>query len=107
MRMVNSRLLVLSFCLWQAVLGAAGESKLVWQIGQPDRSYAEFALAGQYGAFANRFGGQAVLFQAGVSDASQSWPFIQPGPVDAWAGGREHPFTIRFTLPEAPRGLFT
>ena len=37
----------------------------------------------------------------------RDWPFIQPGPNDAWAGARVHPRTIRFTLPNPPRGLFT
>jgi hypothetical protein len=48
-----------------------------------------------------------VLFEVGRSDPSPDWPFIQPGPVDAWAGNREHPFTVRFHLDAEPRGVFT
>jgi hypothetical protein len=43
----------------------------------------------------------------GRSEAARDWPFIQPRTDDAWAGSREHPFTIRFPFAEAPRGLFT
>ena len=43
----------------------------------------------------------------GRSEAARDWPFIQPRTDDAWAGSREHPFTIRFPLADAPRGLFT
>jgi len=88
----------------QAAWAAEG---VVWQIGRPDRSYAEFAIAGDYPAYAKQFGARPVVFEAGKSDAAKDWPFIQPGPTDAWAGHRAHPFTIRFTLPDEPRGLFT
>jgi hypothetical protein len=80
---------------------------LLWQIGQPDRTYAEFAIARNYGAFQERFGREPVVFEIGRGDAARDWPFIQPGPVDSWAGSREHPFKIRFTLAEPPSGAFT
>jgi hypothetical protein len=86
-----------------AVLGA---EQVVWQIGRPDKSYAEFALARNYPAFQGRFGQQPLVFEIGRSDPARDWPFIQPGPADPWAGSREHPFTIRFTLADEPRGLF-
>ena len=34
------------------------------------------------------------------------WIRFQPGPANAIAGGRLHPFTVNFTLGEAPRGLY-
>jgi hypothetical protein len=90
-----------------ATLAVAAEpGKLLWQIGQPDKNYAEFAIATNYPAFMGRFGGKPLVFEVGRGDPARDWPFIQPGPVDVWAGNREHPFTIRFPLAEAPRGLF-
>jgi hypothetical protein len=86
---------------------AAGESRLVWQIGEPDKSSAEFALAGNYRAFQGRFDVAPVVFEVGRSQAARDWPFIQPGPEDEWAGSRIHPFTIRFFLAQQPRGSCT
>jgi hypothetical protein len=86
---------------------AADEGQPLWQIGRPDKSYAEFAIAGHYQAFQERFSHQPVVFEIGRSEPGRDWPFIQPGPVDAWAGSRTHPFTIRFSLADEPRGLFT
>ena len=48
-----------------------------------------------------------IVFEVGRSNPARDWPFIHPGPNDAWAGLRVHPRTIRFTLAEPPRGLFT
>lgn len=68
------------------------DGELLWQIGKPDHNNAEFALApGGYAQFKND-----ALFIAGKSDAKQDWPYVQPGPDDAWAGGRQHTFTIIF-----------
>ena len=70
---------------------AAGRHWL-WQIGLPDHSNAEFALAP--GGFA-QFKDDA-FFIVGKSDAKHDWPYVQPGPDDAWAGSRPHTFTILF-----------
>ena len=86
---------------------ALGADRVLWQIGKPDKSYDDLAIARNYSAFQERFGRRPLVFEIGRSEAARDWPFIQPGPDDAWAGSREHPFTIRFALPEAPRGLFT
>jgi len=86
---------------------AAAETRLVWQIGQSDRSSAEFALAGNYRAFRGRFERAPVVFEIGRSQAARDWPFIQPGPEDEWAGSRIYPFTVRFSLAEPPQGDYT
>ena len=85
----------------------AADANLVWQIGTPDKSYAEFAIARNHGAFAGRFDRRPLVFEVGRSEPGRDWPFIQPGPSDVWAGGRVHPFTIRFPLADEPRGVFT
>ncbi|MHB1037129.1 MAG: glycoside hydrolase family 38 N-terminal domain-containing protein [Pirellulales bacterium] len=86
---------------------ASGAERVVWQIGKPDRDYREFAIAGNHAAYAGRFAAKPVVFQIGQHDAARDWPFIQPGPTDAWAGARVHPRTIRFNLADEPRGPFT
>jgi hypothetical protein len=84
---------------------ASGAERVVWQIGKPDRDYRELAIAGNHAAFPKQFA-QPVVFEPGKSDPARDWPFIHPGPVDAWAGHRVHPFVVRFALADQPRGLF-
>ncbi len=86
---------------------AMGAEKMVWQIGKPDHDYSEFAFARNYPECAKHFGVKPIVFEVGRSDPARDWPFIQPGSTDAWspAGGR--PSTIRFALPEQPRGAYT
>ncbi len=93
-------------CATAAPAAPSNQGVVLWQIGRPDKSYAEFAIARNYPAFERRFGNHPVVFQVGRSVPARDWPFIQPGPADAWAGNREHPFTIRFSLKEPPRGMF-
>lgn len=42
----------------------------------------------------------------GVSDWKKDWPGFHPGSANAQAGGREHPFTVFFSLNDSPRGLY-
>ncbi len=98
------RTLIFAFLLTSTVQGA---EQVVWQIGRPDHSYAEFAFARDYQAYAKAFGARPVVFDVGRSDAGRDWPFIQPGPDDGWSPARAQPRTVRFNLAEAPRGVFT
>ena len=78
----------------------AAEDKLVWQIGSPDDSYAEFALANSRNAeweYPWNWD-RDVVFNVGQSDAKRDWPFIHPGPVDGWAGQKQHKFVVQFGL---------
>ncbi len=94
--------------LWATVSISAvtAAESVVWQIGKADKDYSEFAIARNYPAYQAHFGNRPTVFEPGRSDPGRDWPFIQPGPADSWAGSRIHPFTIRFALPEAPRGAF-
>ncbi|MCX6877137.1 MAG: polysaccharide lyase family protein [Verrucomicrobia bacterium] len=77
---------------------AADDSSILWQIGKPDRNNAEFALAPDgFSKFQ-----QDAVFVVGASDLKRDWPYVQPGPEDAWAGGRPHDFSILFGLQTAP-----
>jgi hypothetical protein len=74
------------------------EAAPLWQIGQPDRSNAEFALApNRYGEFQND-----GFFVVGQSDPRRDWPYAHPGPGDGWGGSRPHTFTVMFGLKAAP-----
>lgn len=78
--------------------GLAAEPDWLWQIGKPDNDNREFALApGRYGEFRDD-----GFFVVGQSDPQRDWPYVQPGPVDGWAGGRPHTFSVVFGLREAP-----
>jgi len=71
----------------------SGQSHL-WQIGKPDRNYHEFALASEgYSRFSDD-----GFFVVGDSDPLNDWPFVHPGPQDAWAGNHPHTFTILFGI---------
>jgi hypothetical protein len=85
---------------------AVGAERTIWQIGKPDHDYSEFAFAGNHQAYAAKFGGKPVVFEVGRSDPARDWPFIQPGPMDVWSPAAGKPWTIRFTLPEEPRGIY-
>ena len=92
-------------CLAPAEDKAAGTPVTVFQIGVADADYHEFALAGNYQAYAQTFPHDAD-FVVGQSDARKDWPWIHPGPTDAWAGDRAHTFKITFDLPEVTAGYY-
>jgi alpha-mannosidase len=77
---------------------AKAELITLWEIGTKDRSAAELALGpAGYEQFA-----EDPLFIVGVSDAKKDWPYVQPGPSDAWAKSQRHAFSICFALKEKP-----
>src|ERR1035441_8804707 len=84
---------------------AAAPATTVFQIGVADGDYHEFALAGNYPAYPQTFP-HDVDFTIGQSDPKKDWPWIQPGPTDAWAGSRPHVFRITFDLPEVAAGYY-
>jgi len=85
----------------QEETGAAGDSRLLFCIGTPDASPAEFGLAADtYRRFSTVFP-KPVLFEVGRS-SERSWPFVHPAPRDKWAGGRVHPFSIIFNAKGIP-----
>jgi predicted alpha-1,2-mannosidase len=86
------------------------ETGIVWQIGVRDGSASEFALAsGDYKEFLNRdFGWEDRFFLVGKSKPEEDFPYILPGPDDAWggtshtAGIRTHVLNILFRMKSAP-----
>lgn len=75
------------------------QSHPLWQIGQGDGKPLEFGLAPQgYGDY-----GEDPLFLAGSSSAGD-WPYVLPGPDDAWAGSRSHRSEVVFGLAGVGKG---
>ena len=76
---------------WLLPLHAAAP-RVLWEVGRSDGSNAEFALAPKdYRQLRDD-----ALFVVGGSDAATSWPYVQPGPADGWAGSRSHSYAIVF-----------
>ncbi len=75
----------------------AEPARMIVQLGQIDGDYKEFAIAGEFGAYMPRFGAGVGYTQA-LDDVNRNWPYIHPGPADAWAGSREHTHRIAFHL---------
>ena len=78
----------------------------MFQIGKPDGDYREFAIAGDYAAFPAAVPSRRRSSWWARATPQQQWPFIHPGPTDAWAGGRPHAFKITFTLPDVVPGYY-
>jgi len=98
-----TKYLVLSllFCMCLTA-SAAGQTKLLWQIGKADNNTAEFALGPDRSNQYSVTFPQGALFVADQSDPKQDWPYIQPGPADTWAGSKSHTFTILFGVKTTP-----
>ncbi|MEO8853901.1 MAG: glycoside hydrolase domain-containing protein, partial [Ginsengibacter sp.] len=62
--------------------------KTLWQIGNADKSNAEFAMApsGFKDFVAKDFGWENKFYLVGFSDPKKDWPYAMPGPEDAWGG---------------------
>ncbi len=99
LEVVVAYLIIITF---PASLQAAGDVTL-WQIGKVDNSYDEFAIARNCGAYLS-WAQERVAFDPAKDNPSTAWPFIQPGPLDAWANGQQHSLRIAFNLPDQPRG---
>jgi hypothetical protein len=89
-----------AFCGSVQAQGAPG--KVLWEIGTQDNDTAEFALGrAGHGQYSTQFPAGA-LYVAGHSEAGKGFPYIQPGPADAWAGNKPHNITILFAVKGAP-----
>ncbi len=79
------------------LLSAYAAEKTLWEIGKADNDTAEFAYAPNHYDQYDSSRGEPV-FLVGQSDPGTDWPYVHPGPSDAWAGGKLHTFTIYFGL---------
>lgn len=79
----------------------SADAGVLFQLGEIDGSAMEFGGTEQgWRAYRESFP-QPVDFTPG-QDPLTAWPYIHPSHDDQWAGGRAHPFTLRFSLPAAP-----
>ncbi len=78
---------------------ALADTETVWTIGRSDNDNSEFALAPQ--DFAQY--SEAPFFVIGTSATQHDWPYVLPGPGDAWAGNRQHTHSILFGLNSLPQ----
>lgn len=95
---MRTGILTLIVALGTAVQTLA-DANVLWQIGKPDNNYGEFAIAREYAKYPRRFPSDAV-FNVGHDDPVKAWPFIHPGPADAWARSKAHTFRVEFELTE-------
>ncbi|MEC3878151.1 GH92 family glycosyl hydrolase [Parapedobacter sp. 10938] len=87
------------------------EVKAIWQIGTADGSADEFALSGgDYAKFLdNDFGWEDRFYLIGKSTPKEDFPYVLPGPADAWggssgtAGRRTYVLNILFSMKTAPQ----
>jgi len=88
-----------------SVQAAQAGADVVWQIGQTDHDFHDLILPGDLNKYASLFP-QDVNFVIGKSDPTKDFCAIHPGPVDSWAGRREHLFRIRFDMAAEPSGIY-
>lgn len=75
----------------------SAEPKTVFRIGEFNASSGEFHSHDlDYASPASD-----IVFEVG-KNADKDWPRFQPGPANGMTGGRLHPFTIDFNLPDPP-----
>jgi alpha-mannosidase len=86
--------------LFMPVLSVNAAERTVWEIGKFDQSSLEFNSQVD---FADPH--YNPTFIVGHSTA-KDWPALQPGPANKDMGGRPHPYTIQFSLDEAPQGVY-
>ncbi|HVU45965.1 MAG TPA: polysaccharide lyase family protein [Terracidiphilus sp.] len=99
--MLKTGRLVSLLALAGAAATAGAQPRTIWQIGQFNGSSQEFRSESIDYASPR----SDVVFSAGAS-RDTDWIRFQPGPSNAIAGGRLHPFTVKFTLNQAPQGLY-
>ncbi|WP_313533215.1 polysaccharide lyase family protein, partial [Sphingobacterium athyrii] len=66
----------------------SGQENTVWQLGNPDGSSKEFALAPHdyKGFLEHDFGYEDKYFIVGESSLSRDLPYVLPGPANEWGG---------------------
>jgi len=76
----------------------------VFQIGVADADYRNSRWRELPGLSANL--PHDADFEVGRSDPKKDWPWIQPGPTDAWLAAARIPSRSRLTCPEVSVGYY-
>lgn len=81
------RYLLFLFLLQAVSFNAFPANSRLFEIGKRDGSSSEFALyPDRYKNYLADFGGESVYY-VGYSSPEKHWSYVQPGPLDSWAGG--------------------
>jgi len=102
---------LLSVLAFSTFCSCSAEEEVIWQIGVADNSSSEFSLApSDYERFLEKdFGWEDRYYLVGRSAAKDEWPYVLPGPSDAWggtwstSGWRSHTLNILFGIDQLPR----
>lgn len=78
---------------------ASAQATSLWSIGQADHNNSDFALAPDHWS---HYSGDAA-YVIGQSHPQADWPYVEPGPDDAWAGRQSHTANIYFSLDQAAK----
>jgi predicted alpha-1,2-mannosidase len=92
--------------LMLTTLTGVAQDTVVWEIGEKDNSSADLALgpSGYKDFLAHDFGYEDRYFLVGYSDPRRDFPYVLPGPDDAWggtggtSGWRTHEINILFGI---------
>ena len=96
------RVTTIAFIVAVALTGVAhATEKALWKIGTFDGSSGEFKSQDINYADPK----SDPVFVVGQSN-DRDWYRFQPGPANGIAGGRLHPFTVKFVLNDAPLGVY-
>ncbi len=99
----NVRITALASALLMALTAIAhATEKTLWKIGTFDGSSSEFKSHQDINYADPKSDPVFVVGQSGDKD----WYRFQPGPANGMTGGREHPFTLKFVLNDAPGGVY-
>ncbi len=95
----------LALLMWSATVNAAPEGDTMarlWHVGGTSTPWSDsaFALAPD-GWRHYKHDGFLII---GRSNPKNSWPYVQPGPEDGWAGHRRHTFMVDFSLTRTTAG---
>ncbi|HVK22739.1 MAG TPA: polysaccharide lyase family protein [Actinokineospora sp.] len=86
----------------QGPVAEAAAVQSIFTIGTQNQSAAEFALSpNRYASYPTTYPND-VTYTVGTSTAA-NWSYIHPGPSDAWAGSKNHTFTINYSLTSTQR----
>ena len=86
----------------QVPVAEAAPAQSIFTIGTQDQSATEFALSPNKSSTYPTVFANDVTYTVGTSTAA-NWSYVHPGPADAWAGSKNHTFTINYSLTSTQR----
>jgi alpha-mannosidase len=98
---VRKVMMTAGFVVVTLAAAAHADEKTLWKIGTFDGSSGEFKSQDINYADPK----SDPVFVVGQS-SDKDWYRFQPGPANGIAGGRLHPFTVKFVLNDAPLGIY-